>query len=134
MNRLNCLRRGVALIGLGLCNLASAAVFTYENPAYTFELYSTGSTGFVGQTFTADGRLLRSTGGNGLYVHSATADTTINGTNTIHSAVLTSITGLGGGYGMTTGLDGKLYAMTTSYIPTTLRPILTAYFILQVRS
>lgn len=94
----------------------AGVVYPFENPNYSFEIYSTASTGFVGQTFTSGGQLVRSTGSGRIYLHSLAADTTLHGTNTIHSAVLTAITGLNNGYGLTTGLDGNIYALTSGGI------------------
>ena len=110
--------RNRILAAIALATVAGAAsagtVYPVQDPNYTFEIYSTASEGIVGQTFTSGGQLIRSNGGGGVYVHSLLADTTIHGSNTIHSSVFQSISGLGSGYGLTTGLDGTIYANTSA--------------------
>ena len=105
-----------ALVALAATTSVFAAPVypTFQDPNYGFEIYSLSSEGYVGQTFTSGGQLVRSNGGGGVYVHSLAADTTVHGTNTIHSATFSSISGYSGGYGLTTGMDGTIYANTGS--------------------
>ena len=84
--------------------------FAHLDDGFTASLYSTSSQGFVGLAWDSTGNLLRSDGGQ-LYVHSQLADTTLHGSNTLHSSVAHEVGGAGlGGYGMTLGLDGFVYA------------------------
>lgn len=87
--------------------------------------------------FDAAGHLIRPNASGGLYVGSLTADTTVNGTNTIHSAVYHS-TGIGG-YGITyRPQDGFLYSQNnggqigkidpTTYAATTLAGTSSYYY------
>ena len=69
----------------------------------------------MGVAFDPTGHVLRSDGGNGIYVHSLAADTTMNGTNTLHSSTFVSVTGVSiSGTGMALGNDGFLYHNSTS--------------------
>ena len=84
--------------------------FANLDDAYTATLFSLGNQGYVGIAFDPSGHVLRSDGGNGIYVHSLAADTTVNGTNTLHSSTFVSVTGVSiNGTGMALGNDGFLY-------------------------
>lgn len=77
---------------------------------YTAEFYSGAGNGVVGLAWLADGRLVRDDANGNFWIHSASANTTVHGTNTLHSATLQTITqGPRGGYGLTMGLDGFFY-------------------------
>ncbi len=97
---------------------AMAVQFSYLDPGYTQEIY-TGPTdtsgGFVlGLAFGSGGNLiLRSDYSNSLYEYSLTPDTVINGTN-VHSYTTHAVRDLPSGRGMTNGLDGYIYANTSS--------------------
>jgi hypothetical protein len=72
----------------------------------------------AGMSFTDDGRLVRRDG-NTFYVHSATADTTVRGTNTIHSATAFTIAGLPTSSlwsGMTAAGNNTYYALASDGI------------------
>jgi hypothetical protein len=84
--------------------------FAHLDDGFTATIYSTSSEGSVGLAWDAAGNLWRNNTSQ-VFVHAMLADTTLHGTNTIHSAVAHTITGAGlGGYGMTLGLDGFIYA------------------------
>ena len=84
--------------------------FAHLDDAYSATLFSLGNQGSVGVAFDPTGHVLRSDGGNGIYVHSLAADTTVNGTNTLHSSTLVQVTGVGfSGYVIALGNDGFIY-------------------------
>lgn len=84
--------------------------FSHLDDAYTATIYSTPAEGSIGLAWDPSGLLWRNDG-NSVYVHSATANTVVHGTNTIHSETQHAITGAGlGGYGMALGKDGFMYA------------------------
>lgn len=106
---------------LALCgaNAALAGQFSTLDPAYTQSFY-TGAAGGLGLTFTQGGQLVVrndfGAGANVLSVYSTTADTTYQGTS-VHSYVNHTVAGLStSGRGITTGLDGSLYANSGSGI------------------
>lgn len=85
--------------------------FGMLDDAFTASIYSTSSQGYVGIGFNPSGQLVR-TNGASWYVHSTTADTTLNGANTLHSSTFHSLTGPNVGsanYGVTLGQDGFMY-------------------------
>lgn len=95
---------------------AGATPYSFLDPAYEAEIVSSPfQGGLVGLGFTADGALVRrGYSDGGVYVHSLTADTTVNGTSTIHSSTFTAISGLGAGFGLTETSGGYMYANTSS--------------------
>ena len=100
-----------AIGALALTAAAHAAPYSYVDPAYTAEIYS-GPSGSTGLAFLSNGALVRSDFSS-LYISSLTADTTLHGTNTLHSQTAQSVGGDGlGGYGMSLGHDGFLYAQS----------------------
>ncbi|WP_082568061.1 PEP-CTERM sorting domain-containing protein [Pelomonas sp. Root1217] len=112
-----------ACAALGLVSGAAQAtlVATPSGPfgmlddAFTASIYSTSNQGIVGLGFNPGGQLIRTDGGAGWYVHSTTADTTVNGANTIHSSTFQNVSGgLGGGYGITLGQDGFMYQQSSA--------------------
>lgn len=108
------------LIGVSLLGLASGAhatlvatpagPFQHLDDGYTAEIYSYDARASIGIAFDPSGRLLRTNGSGTLFVSSAVADTTIHGTNTLHSEVAHFI-GYGLGYGISLGKDGFLYGV-----------------------
>ena len=89
--------------------------FAHLDDAYTATLFSLGNQGSVGIGFDPTGHVLRSDFSGGLYVHSLAADTTINGTNTLHSSTFVQVTGVSiAGYGMALGNDGFIYHNSSS--------------------
>lgn len=117
------LKFAAAVAALGLMGGAAQAAlvatptgpFGFLDDAYTASLYSTGQQGSVGIGFNPSGQLVRADGSGGLYVHSLTADTTVNGASTIHSSTFHQVSGFSGfGYGMTLGQDGFMYGQGSS--------------------
>ncbi len=87
--------------------------FLTLDDAFTAEIVSTNSQGSVGIGFMPDGRLLRNDGFGNLFVHSAVADTTVNGANTIRSSTVLGMSGdIAYGYGIALGDDGYVYAQS----------------------
>jgi MYXO-CTERM domain-containing protein len=89
--------------------------FAHLDDAYTATLFSLSNQGSVGIGFDATGHVLRSDFSGNIFVHSLVADTTVNGTNTIHSSTVNSVTGVSpSGYGMALGNDGYIYHQSGS--------------------
>ncbi|MDB5289071.1 MAG: hypothetical protein JWL69_312 [Phycisphaerales bacterium] len=94
--------------------LAHANQFPVQDPTYTQQIYTgplgSGEGGFA---WTSGNNLLTRQGSN-IIVHSLTQNTTHLGTN-LHGAIATyNIPNLNpGGVGMTNGLDGYVYAVTS---------------------
>lgn len=86
--------------------------FSNLDSAYTAEIYSYDTRASVGLAWDTTGHLLRTNGSGSLFVNSLTADTTINGTSTLHSEVQHFIGGLG--YGLALNTDGFLYGTGSS--------------------
>lgn len=111
-----------ALAALLFCASANATLlptpagpFLHLDDSYVATIYSLSSQGSIGLGWDSNGQLWRANGGSSVYVHSTTADTTVHGTNTIHSSTVHTITGAGlGGYGMSLGNDGFMYAQSGS--------------------
>ncbi len=105
-----------AVAALAIATAAQAAMiatptgpFANLDDQFTAEFYSAGGNGYIGLDFLSDGRLVRTDGGSGLYIHSLTADTTLFGTSSLHSATLQPTGAVGTGYGIVRGADGFLY-------------------------
>lgn len=97
---------------------AMADQFSYLAPGYTQEIYTgpaNTSGGYVlGLAYGSGGSLIaRSDSSNTLFEYSLTADTVINGTS-VHSYTTHIVAGLPDGRGMTNGLDGYIYAISSS--------------------
>lgn len=100
----------VAILASSLSTSASAAQYSYLEAGYSQEIYTAplGTGWGPGFAWTPAGNLLLH-GSSTIYEYSLTADTTYSGTP-VHSSVAHAVTGDGGGWGMTNGLDGYLYA------------------------
>jgi PEP-CTERM motif len=115
-------KRNVALVAALMIGSAHAALvttptgpFAQLDSAYTAELYSLPNSGSVGLAFNSAGQLVRSDWNNTLWIHSATANATVNGANTIHTSSAVSVSGLvSGGYGITLGNDGFMYKQSSA--------------------
>lgn len=96
---------------------AMAVQFSYLDPGYTQEIYTVpAATGefTLGLAFGSGGNLIvRTDYSNTLFEYSLVADTVLNGTN-VHSYTAHSVAGLPSGRGMTNGIDGYIYANTSS--------------------
>ncbi len=108
-----------ALVAACGISSAHAGQFSTLDPAYSQSLF-TGAAGGLGLTFLQNGQLVVrndfGAGANVLSVYSPTADTTYQGTS-VHSFTNHVVSGLGtSGRGITTGLDGSLYANSSSGI------------------
>jgi hypothetical protein len=108
-----------------------AAQFSFLDPAYTQSIYTMPISG-LGLTFAAGQLVTRDdyfSSGTTLNVYSLTANATIHGPS-VHNFTANPVAGLSGGRGLTTGLDGFIYANTPTGItkinPTTFT-IVTTY-------
>lgn len=113
------IRRNITLwaclvLGLTQTKLARAIQFSYLDPNYSQQIFAAPLTPNqeAGMTWTSSGSLLTRAGSK-ILEHSLTQNATVNGTN-VHGVVVSHpITGLSAtGYGMTTGVDGKIYTVT----------------------
>jgi hypothetical protein len=106
---------------LASAGTANAMPYSFVDPAFNIEFFATSASnggGGSGLTFLTSGQLVRGSFSNpaDLYVYSLIADQNINSTNTLHSAVAHTVTDSASGaavnlgWGMTTGLDGYIYA------------------------
>lgn len=101
-------------LGLVVAQGVQAGQFSYLDPAYQQEIYTGPLATGWGPGFSWDNSghmLLR--GNNVLYEYSATANTTVNGTS-VHGYTAHSVAGLGIGFATVNGLDGYVYATSSS--------------------
>jgi hypothetical protein len=105
--------------------LVHATPYSTVDPAYNIEFFATSASnngGGSGLTFLSTGELVRGSFSDlsKLYVYSLAADQNIHATPTLHSAVGHTVTDAASGaavalgWGMTSGLDGKIYAAQTN--------------------
>jgi hypothetical protein len=98
---------------------AHAVQFDYLDPGFTQQIYTGPLVGGPGMAWTSAGNLLTKAGSNILeysLTQNATYQTSPGPATPIHSSIAThTISGLNSsGYGLTKGLDGKLYTPTGS--------------------
>ncbi|MCC7145135.1 MAG: PEP-CTERM sorting domain-containing protein [Phycisphaeraceae bacterium] len=94
-----------------LASAASAAQFSYLDPAYVQEIYTGPLVGGPGMAWTSTNQLLTKDGSN-ILEYSLTQNAVHQGTP-IHNWVTHPIAGLSTtGYGMTNGQDGYIYTTT----------------------
>ena len=87
--------------------------FPYLDPTYTQQIYTGPLVGGPGMAWTASGDLLTRNGSD-IIEYSPTQNATHQGTPIHASTVTHTITGLSNtGYGMTNGLDGYIYTVTS---------------------
>ena len=99
---------------LSLAMPAHAVQYSYLDPNYSQQIYAAPLTPNqeAGMAWTSGGNLL-TRAGNQILEHNLTQNATVNGTNVHGVTVSHTITGLSTtGYGMTKGLDGKIYTVT----------------------
>lgn len=108
----------LAIFALGAPAVALAGPqFSFLDPGYTQSIFTLPQSG-LGLTFSGGQLVTRDdilSNPNDLKVYSLLADTTYQGTS-VHSFTAHNVTGLGSGRGLTTGLDGFIYANTSSGI------------------
>ena len=105
------------LVVLFIAAAAHAVQFDYIDPGFTQQIYTGPLVGGPGMAWTSAGNLLTKAGSN-IIEYSLTQNATYQSSPTpatpIHSSIAThSISGLStSGYGLTKGLDGKIYTPT----------------------